>query len=135
MRTAFLVLAGLGTALAACSSADQNQVSTSPPTVSYRIPGTDISQANVSATAYCQRYGAGPEYQGLQATPTGNVATYTCDGPPVATSGSSVPPPEPGPLPYGAPPPTQPCADALHENLPGGTDYTGPPVPGCPSSY
>ncbi len=26
----------------------------------------------------------------------------------------------------------QGCATPLHENLPGGTDYRGPPVPGCP---
>jgi hypothetical protein len=24
------------------------------------------------------------------------------------------------------------CADAMHQNRPGGTDYNGPPVPGCP---
>ena len=26
------------------------------------------------------------------------------------------------------------CATPLHQNLPGGTDYNGPPVPGCPGS-
>jgi predicted small secreted protein len=25
------------------------------------------------------------------------------------------------------------CADALHQNRPGGSDYHGPPVAGCPS--
>ncbi len=123
MRTVLLVLAGLG-ALAACSPAEQNRVSATPPlppTVSYRVPGTDITQANASAAAYCQRYGTGPEYRGLQTTPTGNVATYSCDGPAVAQSGSTAAPPPPGG-----------CADAMHENLPGGTDYHGPPVAGCP---
>jgi hypothetical protein len=24
------------------------------------------------------------------------------------------------------------CADAMHQNRPGGTDYNGPPVAGCP---
>ncbi len=94
MRTAVILLAGLG-ALAACNPAERNQVSATPPmppTVSYRVTGTDISQANASAALYCQRYGAGPEYQGLQTTPTGNVATYTCNGPPVAQSGSSIAP-------------------------------------------
>jgi hypothetical protein len=122
MRTVLLVLAGLG-ALAACSPAEQNRVSATPPvppTVSYRIPGTDITQANASAAAYCRRYGAGPEYRGLQTTPTGNVATYSCDGPTVAQGGSTAAPPPGG------------CADAMHENLPGGTDYHGAPVAGCP---
>ncbi len=35
-----------------------------------------------------------------------------------------------------APPPAAPvvirCADALHQNRPGGSDYKGPPVPECP---
>jgi len=103
MRSFVFLLAGLG-ALAACSTAERNEVSATPPvppSVSYRVTGTDISQANVSATAYCQRYGAGPVYQGLQSTPTGNVATYSCNGPPVAQSGSAAPPPY-----YGAPPPS-----------------------------
>jgi hypothetical protein len=26
----------------------------------------------------------------------------------------------------------QRCADPLHQNRPGGSDYHGPPVPGCP---
>ena len=128
MRIAIVLLAGLG-ALAACSEAEHNEVSSTPPvapTVSYRVPGTDISQANASAALYCQRYGASPTYRGLQEMPTGNVATYSCDGPPVATSGSTVAPPAP----YAAP--GQQCADALHQDLPGGSDYYGPPVAGCP---
>jgi peptidoglycan hydrolase-like protein with peptidoglycan-binding domain len=38
------------------------------------------------------------------------------------------------PTSYGAPiPPAQPvqCADFLHQGRPGGSDYNGPPVPGC----
>jgi hypothetical protein len=44
--------------------------------------------------------------------------------------------------PAGAPPPAGPakeaparrveCADWLHQDRPGGSDYHGPPVPGCP---
>jgi hypothetical protein len=123
MRTAFLALACLG-ALAACNEAGQNEVSSTPPappTVSYRVTGTDVTQADASAASYCQRYGTGPTYRGLQATPSGNVATYSCDGPPVAQSGSSLAPPPPGA-----------CADAMHQNLPGGSDYYGAPVAGCP---
>ena len=33
---------------------------------------------------------------------------------------------------YGATVPPVQCADPLHQNLPGGTDYQGPPVPECP---
>ncbi len=32
-----------------------------------------------------------------------------------------------------APEPPVPCADWLHQDRPGGSDYHGPPVPGCPA--
>jgi hypothetical protein len=124
MRYAVLVLAGLG--LAGCSWADRNEVTANPPSVSYRVTGNDISQANVSAQQYCQRYNAGAQFQGLQPTQSGNVAVYACAGPTgVATSGSSVPPP------YATP--QFECATPMHQDRPGGTDYVGPPVEGCPA--
>lgn len=139
MRRAIVMIAGLA-ALGGCSDADYNRVSATPPappTVSYRVAGNDISQASASAAQYCQRYGTGAQYQGLQASPSGNVAVYSCNGPPVATSGSSVPPYDPAYAnsPYNpayGPPPAGQCADTLHQNRPGGSDYFGPPVPGCP---
>ena len=94
MRRALVVIAGLA-ALGGCSGADYNRVSATPPappTVSYRVAGSDISQASASAAQYCQRYGTGAQYQGLTVSPSGNVAVYTCNGPPVATSGSSTAP-------------------------------------------
>jgi hypothetical protein len=134
MRRAFILCAGLAV-LGGCTVADHNRVvatSPVPPTVSYRIAGNDISQASASAAQYCQRYGTGAQYQGLQASPSGNVAVYSCGGAPAALSGSSV-------APYGspyaaAPAPAVLCADSLHQNRPGGTDYYGPPVAGCPVS-
>lgn len=142
MRRAIILLASLA-ALGGCSEADHNRVSSTPPappTVSYRVAGNDISQANVSAARYCQRYGTGAQYQGMQASPSGNIAVYNCTGAPVAASGSSV-------APYNsqydsrynsqynsgyAPPPVGQCADMMHQDRPGGSDYFGPPVPGCP---
>jgi hypothetical protein len=85
-----IILAVLA-ALGGCAVADHNRAAATPPTVSYRIAGNDISQANASAAQYCQRYGTGAQYQGLRASPSGNVAVYSC-GAPVATSGSSVAP-------------------------------------------
>jgi hypothetical protein len=144
MRRALLILAGLAV-LGGCSPTERNRVSATPPSVSYRVTGNDISQANASAAQYCQRYGAGAQYQGLQSSSSGNVAVYTCDGAPVASSGSSAAPYNapynsqsyaapaavPYAAPYGAAPATE-CADMLHQNRPGGADYSGPPVPGCP---
>lgn len=135
MRKAIVLLAGLS-ALGACT-AQPERVNATPPTVSYRVNGADTSQANVSAVQYCQRYGTGAQYQGLQGTPSGNIAVYSCSGP-MPSSGSSVAPPYAygAPGAYGAPPPTYgaptQCADSMHEDLPGGTDYYGPPVAGCP---
>jgi hypothetical protein len=143
MKRAILAIAGLAglSALGACVPDTPPVSAATPPTVSYRVSGTDISQANVSAVQYCGRYGTAPQYQGLQATSSGNVALYSCSGVPVATSGSSVPPPAyaappayspPSDPPYAAPAPFERCADQFHQDRPGGTDYYGPPLPGCP---
>jgi hypothetical protein len=144
MRAAALpLLATLGV-LAACAN-DSRPVASSAPTVSYRIAANnDVSQANANAARYCQQYGASPQLQSIQQGPSGNVAVYSCTG--AAGSTAYVAPgfgqpsyaqpqagyAQPG---YGygntvAPPVL--CADPLHQDRPGGTDYFGPPVPECP---
>ncbi|HKW52306.1 MAG TPA: hypothetical protein VJO12_01335, partial [Stellaceae bacterium] len=79
--------------------------------------------------------------QNLQPGPSGNVAVYTCTGAPGAVAGAipaygaqpGAPSPgyaqQPG---YGATLPPVQCADPLHQDRPGGTDYYGPPVAECP---
>ena len=128
MRPLFPLLIGLA-ALGACTN-EPSRVSATPPSVSYRVNGNDISQANLSANEYCQRYGSGAQYQGLQPTSSGNVAVYNCGGP-AAVSGSSV---APDPYANGTVPPADACASFLHQDRPGGSDYQGPPTTGCPSS-
>lgn len=101
MRAALLPLAA-GALLAACSSGAR-EASSSPPTVSYRVPGNDAAQTNDQAQNYCARYGHAAQYRGVAAGEGGDVAVYTCDGAPVAPSaataapvtpsGSTVPPP------------------------------------------
>jgi hypothetical protein len=135
------LLAALGV-LAACAN-DSQPVSASAPTVSYRIgANNDVSQANADAARYCQQYGASPQLQGIQQGRSGNVAVYSCSGaagstayvaPGYAQPGYAQPAPAPSGYGYGntvAPPPL--CADPLHQDRPGGTDYFGPPVPECP---
>lgn len=39
---------------------------------------------------------------------------------------------KPAPAPQQKRAPAPQCADALHQNRPGGSDYHGPPVAGCP---
>jgi hypothetical protein len=141
MRAAALpLLAALGV-LAGCAN-DSHPVSASAPTVSYRIAANnDVSQANANAARYCQQYGASPQLQGIQQGPSGNVAVYSCTG--AAGSTAYIAPgygqgqpgyAQPGQPAYGntVGPPAL-CADPLHQDRPGGTDYLGPPVTECPT--
>ena len=136
------VLAVAG-ALAACSG---QQVSSTPPTVSYRVSGSDISQANANAATYCQRYGTTAYLQGV----TNGTATYSCGqttgrataaAPATAVAPTAVAPVYNGtaqaPAYYSGNTAVVPgaavqCADAMHQDRPGGTDYHGPAVAGCP---
>lgn len=124
MRHAVLysVLIAALSALGGCSGTER--VNATPPQVSYRISGSDVTQANLDASRYCQRYGTGAEYMGIEQTPSGNVAMYSCAGP-EATQGSS------DPDAAATAPPTGECANFLHQNRPGGSDYAGPPAAGC----
>lgn len=141
MRAVFPLLAACA-ALAACSTGSR-QVNTAPPSVSYQVTGNGLARTNAEAQNYCAQYGHAAQYRGVQPSSSGNVAVYTCDG--AATGGSvtaTPPPPQGSSAPPaatsatpGAPTPlTRPvqCADALHQDRPGGTDYHGPPVAGCP---
>lgn len=119
MRSSLLVLAAVGV-LAACSS-QPDAVSSSPPTVSYRLTGNDTTSTNAQAAEYCRQYGMTPQYQGLQASGTENVARYTCVASAAGSTGYATPPA-----------PGVQCADWLHQSRPGGSNYKGPPVAGCP---
>jgi hypothetical protein len=128
MRPASFLLVGLA-ALGACT-AQPDRVSATPPTISYRVSGSDMSQTNFSASRYCQRYGTGAQYHGLQQTPSGNVAVYDCAGPMAATAGSTMPS-EPSAADVG---PATECGSFLHQDRPGGSDYAGPPGAACSSA-
>jgi len=135
--------------LAGCGASGSRQVSASPPTVSYRVPANDVSQSNVSAANYCRQYNMGFQLQGVQPQGSESIAYYTCTGAPMASVGPVYTNPgyssgqvySSGPQAYATPvapqvyaAPVEPvqCADFFHQDRPGGTDYYGPPVPGCP---
>ncbi len=143
MRATMTLLLALGS-LAGCAYQQTREVSATPPTVSYQVFGNDISQANAQADRYCQQYGMFSNLQTVQPNGSQGVATYSCGG---TRLGSAAPTPYYGnPAPYAAAPyaaapyygnPAAPvatlrCADPMHQDLPGGTDYRGPPVAGCP---
>jgi hypothetical protein len=124
-----------------------------------QAPTVDADSA-ASAAAYCQRYGKVAQLQSVQPPNAGNTAFYNCvstaptayGAGPYGTAPTQVyqtqtyPAPiyqPPGPV-YGTAPvyngptynggsaaPVVRCADPLHQDRPGGTDYRGPPVPGC----
>ena len=135
MRAAALpLLAAIGLGLLAGCANDSQPVSQSAPSVSYRVPSNnDVSQANANAARYCQQYNTGAQLQSIQPGPSGNVAVYSCVGAPGAMAGSiAAPPSYPQQPSYGATLPPVQCADPLHQDRPGGTDYYGPPVAECP---
>jgi len=136
-------------ALAGCGASGPRQVSAAPPTVSYRVPANDVSQANISAANYCRQYNMGFQLQGVQQQGSESIAYYACTGTPVASAApvytnpgySTGPVYSTGPQAYATQvtpqayaTPVEPvqCADFFHQSRPGGTNYQGPPVPGCP---
>ena len=125
MRAAVPLLAAC--ALLAGCAAGSAPVNSTPPSVSYQIPGNNVSATNAQAQNYCTQYGRAAQFQGVS---PGNLAVYTCDGAPQGTVGSTVPPAEGSSVALGV---ATPCADALHQDRPGGADYHGPPVAGCPA--
>ena len=124
MRIIMLSLAVAGT-VAACSANEPTAVNSTPPTISYRVDNNDVASANAKAADYCGRYGLSPSLQAVRPDGSGRVAHYVCAG----ADGTSA---YPGTSPYATTPQGQvKCADWLHQGRPGGTDYNGPPVPGC----
>jgi hypothetical protein len=132
----------------------QAQSSTVTYTDAAQTPTVNADSA-VSAAAYCQRYGMVAQLQSVQPPDAGNTAIYNCiyaapiasGTAPYGTAPTQVyqtqtyPAPAsqaPGPVynngpAYNSGPaaPVMQCADMLHQDRPGGTDYRGPPVPGC----
>jgi hypothetical protein len=124
MRATMTLLLAVGS-LAGCAYQQPHEVNATPSTVSYQVYGNDISQANAQADRYCQQYGMFSNLQSLQPNGSQGLATYSCSGTRVGAA-----------TPYygnpAAPVATVRCADPMHQDLPGGTDYRGPPVAGCP---
>jgi hypothetical protein len=132
-----------------------------PSTVIYSEPAQAPmvnADSAASAGAYCQRYGMVAQLQSVQPPNAGNTAIYNCVATAAPIASGSVPnyaaaptavyqaQPYPAPAPtYGAAPvysngpaynsgvspPVVRCADPFHQDRPGGSDYRGPPVPGC----
>ncbi len=129
-RTVSLACVAVGLGLAACSPT--NQVSATPPSVQYRVSNNDVSQTNVQAANHCTQYGSNARL----ASVVNGVATYTC-GPSAGPTSAAPSPVYPGTVnsPYVAPnagAAQVQCADWAHQSRPGGSNYSGPPVPGCP---
>lgn len=133
----FVLISSLAAAgaLAACGGSSPQRVSASPPMVSYQVSSAGLGDAGAKATMYCQQYNSGAQLVRY----ADGVALFECNGA-IAASGTPTTPglTAPAPVataPLGAPgyaPPAVQCADAMHQSRPGGTDYNGPPIAGCP---
>jgi hypothetical protein len=120
--------------LVGCSTAPPQPVSATAPTISFRVTDNNMAQADASAGRYCQQYGMAGRLDTVQADGAGRVATYTCGSATVAQPGYVAQPAYVGSGSSTAPVVVQ-CADALHPDRPGGPQYYGPAVPGCPRTY
>jgi acyl-coenzyme A synthetase/AMP-(fatty) acid ligase len=134
---AFTALAAV-VAVAGCTEPASQQVAATQPTVSYHVAGANLTQANASAGSYCSQYGMAARLYNVQPRADGQMAYYDCvSGAPGAVYASNGSAPAPvyhsySSGPTGTPVTPAQCADALHQARPGGSDYYGPPVAGCP---
>ena len=93
MRAAVPLIAACAAcaALAACASQPNAVNSAPPPTVSYRIPGHNVAATDAEAQNYCAVYSRAAQYRGVQATPDGAVAVYSCEETATGSAGTTVP--------------------------------------------
>jgi hypothetical protein len=63
--------------LGACSS-EPRVASATPPGVSYRFTGDNMSEANLRANRYCAQYGKRAVLEDVTRGSTDNVAAYQC---------------------------------------------------------
>jgi hypothetical protein len=69
-----LALAGL---VAACAN-EPRVVNSTPPGISYRFQGDNISDANARADRYCQQYGMRARLQTVNRSGVDSIAVYQC---------------------------------------------------------
>jgi hypothetical protein len=128
----------------------QAQSSTVSSNEAAQIPMVN-ADSPASAAAYCQRYGMVAQLQSEQPPNADNMAMYDCVSAAPIASGTvpnyaaaptpvyqTAPNPAPAPVHNngpaynsGAAAPVVRCANFFHQDRPGGSDYRGPPVPGC----
>lgn len=75
MRTTGAILAMLAT-LVACTG--PTEVASSPPGVSYRVTGDNVSDANLRADRYCQQYSKRAVLDGINQSGSDRIAAYSC---------------------------------------------------------
>lgn len=115
--------------LAGCESPPPQEVGATAPSISFRVTDNNVAQANANASRYCQQYNMSSRLVTVQPDSGGRVATYTCGSATVTAQPAYV---GSGTL---SPPAVVQCADSFHQDRPGGRDYRGPAVPGCPPTY
>jgi hypothetical protein len=121
--------------LAGCAGPPPQQVNATAPSISFRVTDNNVAQADASARNYCAQYGMASRLVTVQPDSAGRVATYTCGSATATAQPTYVAPPAYVGSGTSSPPVAIQCADAFHQDRPGGSNYHGPAVPGCPPTY
>jgi hypothetical protein len=133
MRAA-IPLAAAVALLAGCGTPPPQEVNATAPSISFRVTDNNVAQADANASRYCQQYNMSSRLVTVQPDSAGRVATYTCGSTTAAAQPTYVAPPAYVGSGTSSPVVVQ-CADSFHQDRPGGRDYRGPAVPGCPPTY
>jgi hypothetical protein len=64
-------------ALSACTTGTQ-EVASAPPGVSYRVTDASVSDANLRAERYCERYSRHAVLEGVSQSGGDRIASYSC---------------------------------------------------------
>jgi hypothetical protein len=134
MRAAIPFVAAVAL-LAGCESPPPQEVGATAPSISFRVTDNNVAQANANASRYCQQYNMSSRLVTMQPDSAGRVATYTCGSATATALPAYVAPPAYVGSGTSSPPAVVQCADSFHQDRPGGRDYRGPAVPGCPPTY
>ena len=62
--------------LAACNATPE--VASAPPVVSYRVTESSVSDANLRAQRYCERYNRHAVLEGINQSGGDRIASYSC---------------------------------------------------------
>ena len=76
MMRSLIAIGVVALVLAACSTTPE--VASAPPGVSYRVTESSVSDANLRAQRYCERYSRHAVLDGINQSGGDRIASYSC---------------------------------------------------------